>query len=102
MPKQDKKKTRRGKRSQDWEALPPLNQNAAGIDVGKAEHYVAVPAGRDAEPVQKFGSFTADMHRMAGWLKACGIQTVAMQATGVYFALSSALIGRVQVPPALR
>ena len=86
MPKQDrKKKTRRGKRSQDWEALPPLNPNAAGIDVGNAEHYVAVPAGRDAEPVQKFGSFTADLHRMAGWLKACGIQTVVMQATGVYW-----------------
>src|SRR6202162_3106663 len=87
MPKQDrkKKKAQRGKRSQDWEALPPLNQNAAGIDVGNAEHYVAVPAGRDAEPVQKFGSFTADLHRMAQWLKACGIQTVAMQATGVYW-----------------
>jgi hypothetical protein len=86
MPKQDRKrKTPRGKRSQDWEALPPLNQNAAGIDVGNAEHYVAVPAGRDADPVQKFGSFTADLHRMAQWLKACGIQTVAMQATGVYW-----------------
>ena len=86
MPKQDRKrKTPRGKRSQDWEALPPLNQNAAGIDVGNAEHYVAVPAGRDAEPVQTFGSFTADLHRMAQWLKACGIQTVAMQATGVYW-----------------
>src|ERR1700676_720683 len=86
MPKQDrKKKTRRGKRSQDWEALPPLNKNAAGIDVGNAEHYVAVPAGCDPEPVQKFGSFTADLHRIAEWLKACGIQTVAMQATGVYW-----------------
>ena len=86
MPKQDRKrKTPGGKRSQDWEALPPLNQNAAGIDVGNAEHYVAVPAGRDAEPVQKFGSFTADVYRMARWLKACGIQTVAMQATGVYW-----------------
>ena len=86
MPKQDRKKKRpRGKRSQDWEALPALNQNAAGIDVGNTEHYVAVPAGRDAEPVQNFGSFTADLHRMARWLKACGIQTVAMQATGVYW-----------------
>jgi hypothetical protein len=86
MPKQDrKKKSPRGKRSQDWEALPALNQNAAGIDVGNTEHYVAVPAGRDAEPVQNFGSFTADLHRMARWLKACGIQTVAMQATGVYW-----------------
>src|SRR5713226_1759048 len=85
MPKQDRKKTPRGKRAPDWEALPPLNPNAAGIDVGNAEHYVAVPAGRDAEPVQKFGSFTADVYRMARWLKACGIQTVVMQATGVYW-----------------
>ena len=85
MPKQDRKKTPRGKRAPDWEALPPLNPNAAGIDVGNAEHYVAVPAGRDEEPVQKFGSFTADLHRMAQWLKVCGIQTVVMQATGVYW-----------------
>ena len=85
MPKQDRKKTPRGKRAPDWEALPPLNPNAAGIDVGNAEHYVAVPVGRDEEPVQKFGSFTADLHRMAQWLKVCGIQTVVMQATGVYW-----------------
>jgi transposase len=65
--------------------LPPLNRNAAGIDVGNAEHHVAVPPGRDPEPVQKFGSFTADLHRMAGWLKSCGIDTVVMQATGVYW-----------------
>jgi transposase len=65
--------------------LPELNRNAAGIDVGNAEHYVAVPAGRDPEPVRKFGSFTADLHRMAQWLKACGIETVVMQATGVYW-----------------
>jgi hypothetical protein len=40
---------------------------------------------RDAEPVQSFGSFTADLHRMARWLKDCRIQTVVMQATGVYW-----------------
>jgi len=40
---------------------------------------------RDAQPVQKFGSFTADLHRMARWLQACGIETVVMQATGVYW-----------------
>lgn len=85
MAKQDKKKTSKSKRTPDWEALPPLNPNAAGIDVGNSEHYVAVPAGRDQEPVQKFGSFTADLHRMAQWLKVCGIQTVVMQATGVYW-----------------
>lgn len=46
---------------------------------------MAVPPGRDPEPVQKFGSFTADLHRMAQWLKACRIETVVMQATGVYW-----------------
>ena len=62
-----------------------MNRNAAGIDVGNAEHHVAVPAGRDEQPVQKFGSFTADLHRMAAWLTACEIDTVVMQATGVYW-----------------
>jgi len=69
----------------EWEGLPPLNRNAAGIDVGSAAHYVAVPAGRDPEAVQEFGSFTADLHRMGQWLKACKIETVVMQATGVYW-----------------
>lgn len=65
--------------------LPVLHLHAAGIDVGNAEHYVAVPPGRDPQPVQRFGSFTGDLHRMAQWLKRCGIQTVVMQATGVYW-----------------
>ena len=70
----------------EWdEGLSPLNRNAVGIDVGNAEHYVAVSMGRDPEPVQTFGSFTADLHRMAQWLKACGVETVVMQATGVYW-----------------
>lgn len=71
--------------TRDLESLPPLHLNAAGIDVGSAEHYVAVPARRDPQPVQSFGSFTADLHRMARWLQACHIETVAMQATGVYW-----------------
>jgi transposase len=71
--------------ARDLESLPRLHLHAAGIDVGSAEHYVAVPAGRDPQPVQKFGSFTADLHRLARWLKACRIETVAMQATGVYW-----------------
>jgi transposase len=80
-----------GKRKKDraradaTEGLPPLNLHAAGIDVGSAEHYVAVPSDRDAEPIRKFGSFTADLHRMARWLKECGIKTVVMQSTGVYW-----------------
>jgi transposase len=67
------------------EGLPPLNLNAAGIDVGNAEHTVAVPPGRDPHPVRTFGSFTADVHRMGRWLVACGVDTVVMQATGVYW-----------------
>jgi len=83
MAKQSKTKS---KTKGEWdEGLSALNRNAAGIDVGNAEHYVAVPAGRDSEPVRTFGSFTADLHRMAQWLKACGIETVVMQATGVYW-----------------
>jgi transposase len=65
--------------------LETLRLHAAGIDVGNAEHYVAVPVGRDPQPVQTFGSFTADLHRMAKWLQACRIETVVMQATGVYW-----------------
>ncbi len=83
MAKQTKIKNK-AKREGD-EGLAALNRNAAGIDVGNAEHYVAGPAGRDPEPVQTFGSFTADLHRMAHWLKACGVDTVVMQATGVYW-----------------
>jgi hypothetical protein len=51
--------------------------------------------------VREFGCWTAALNQIAEWLQSCRIDTVAMQATGVYFALSSALIGRVQVPPAL-
>jgi transposase len=86
VPKRVREKREKNKAEKDWEnGLPELNRNAAGIDVGNAEHYVAVPDGRDPEPVRKFGSFTADLHRMAQWLKACGIETVVMQATGVYW-----------------
>jgi transposase len=84
MAKQDRKK-QEAKKANELEVLPPLNRNAAGIDVGSAAHYVAVPVGRDPKPVQEFGSFTADLHRMAQWLKACKVDTVVMQATGVYW-----------------
>ena len=79
------RKTQKRRAVDATEGLPMLHGNAAGIDVGNAEHYVAVPPQRDAQPVQKFASFTADLHRMARWLQACGIETVVMQATGVYW-----------------
>ena len=65
--------------------LTIVNPHAAGIDVGNESHYVAVPPSRDATPVQEFGSWTADLVRMCEWLQACRIETVVMQATGVYW-----------------
>jgi len=62
-----------------------VNANAAGIDVGGTAHCVAVPADRDAEPVREFATFTNDRYRLAAWLKGCGIETVALESTGVYW-----------------
>jgi hypothetical protein len=61
-----------------------VHSNAGGIDVGNESHWVAVPPDRDLHPVPEFGCWTADWKRMAAWLKACRIDTVAVQATGVY------------------
>ncbi len=55
-----------------------LNQNAAGVDVGATEIYIAVPPGRDTQPVRRFATFTEDLLAAANWLKACSIETVAM------------------------
>jgi len=65
-------------------ALEQINPNAAGIDIGAEEIYVAVPPDRDTESVRSFPTFTADLRRLVEWLKACRIETVAMEATGVY------------------
>ena len=65
--------------------LSQLNLNAAGIDVGATSHFVAVPADRAEQPVQEFEAFTADLYRLAHWLTECGVQTVVMESTGVYW-----------------
>ena len=65
--------------------LSQLNLNAAGIDVGSTSHYVAVPADRTEPPVQEFEAFTADLYRLADWLTECGVETVVMESTGVYW-----------------
>lgn len=62
-----------------------IEPNAAGIDVGATEIYVAVPPDRDAEPVRCFKTFTTELRAMAAWLVGCGITTVAMESTGVYW-----------------
>lgn len=66
--------------------LPVINERAAGIDIGSRFHVAAIPADLSAEPVQTFEAFTTDLHRMADWLIASGITTVAMESTGVYWA----------------
>jgi transposase len=65
--------------------LDRLNPNVAGIDCGSAEHFVAVPPDRDPIPVQSFTTFTHDLLRLADWLTACRVTSVAMEATGVYW-----------------
>jgi transposase len=74
----------RGRRK-TLDGFAEINHDAAGIDVGNAQHWVAVPSGRDTESVRMFGCFTADLHALANWLERCGIKTVAMESTGVYW-----------------
>jgi len=65
--------------------LSQINPDAAGIDIGSTEHYVAVPVGSDEESVRSFSSFTQDLHALVAWLQPCNIKTVAMESTGVYW-----------------
>jgi len=65
--------------------LQRIQPDAAGIDCGATSHYVAVPEDRDPQPVRAFSTFTTDLHRLADWLVQCGIKTVAMESTGVYW-----------------
>lgn len=76
--------SKRAKQQKDA-AHPVFEPNAAGIDVGAREIYVAVPAARDEHPVRKCETFTGDLQQMAEWLLHCGITTAAMEATGVYW-----------------
>jgi len=66
-------------------AMERINKDAAGIDIGSASHFVAVPEDRDDQPVREFAAYTADLYRLADWLAACGVRTVAMESTGVYW-----------------
>jgi transposase len=65
--------------------LPVAHPDAAGIDVGARVHYVAVPEGRAEPPVRSFGAYTAQLDELVQWLQSCGIKTVAMESTGVYW-----------------
>jgi len=65
-----------------WELINP---QAAGVDIGSREHWACVCAQATERPVRKFGTFTVDLEAMAQWFKDCGVTTVAMEATGVYW-----------------
>ena len=69
----------------DWKALAVVHPDAAGIDIGGSEHWVAISPDRDEQPVRCFDCFTADLEQMADWLAARGVRSVAMQSTGVYW-----------------
>ena len=73
------------KRPRSRREMPAVHPDAAAIDVGATMHVVAVPPDRDPEPVRTFGTFTADLHRLADWLRACRIKSVVMESTGVYW-----------------
>jgi transposase len=79
------KKEKSARPQTDWKALEIQHPDAAGIDIGGREHWVAISPERDAEPVRCFGCFTADLKEMARWLVEKGIRTVALQSTGVYW-----------------
>lgn len=85
MSKRSRQRQRVPKRGESSEAFPLINPNAAGIDLGSRSHFVSVPEDRDERPLRQFGCYTAALHEMAEWLKRCGIETIAMEATGVYW-----------------
>ena len=65
-------------------ALTITHPNAAGIDIGSASHFVAVPPDRDDEPVREFASFTVDLNAIVDWLGGGGVGAVGMESAGVY------------------
>ena len=88
----DKHVFRNGKERKEWArrlqsenpGLEVIHPMPHGSTWANSMHYVAVPPDRDSEPVRRFECFTADLH-LADWLKSCGVKTVAMQSTGVYW-----------------
>jgi transposase len=82
---QHKKRRKKSPRVNLPASLQHVNLDAAGIDVGSNRHLVAVPEGRDDVSVREFGAFTDDLIALADWLAKCGVKTVAMESTGVYW-----------------
>ncbi len=85
QPRSQKKRRRKLKVQSLSQQLRHINVNAAGIDIGAEQHMVAVPEGRDQVAVREFRAFTADLVALADWLAQCGVTTVVMESTGVYW-----------------
>ncbi len=73
------------KRSRSSRDLSRIHPAAAAIDIGATIHVAAVGPDRDEQPVRTFRTFTDDLERLADWLAGCGIKTIAMESTGVYW-----------------
>lgn len=69
----------------DHPDLKMVNPNAAAIDIGSTMHMAAVNADTDIMPVRAFGTCTQDLHALAAWFKSCGVTSVAMESTDVYW-----------------
>lgn len=78
-------KKKRGNKKNKVDSLHIIHPAAAGIDIGSSEIYVAVSDDHSDNPVRRFDTFTEDLHNAAKWLKECGIESIAMEPTGVYW-----------------
>jgi transposase len=83
------------------EGLPTIHPNAAAMDIGADEIVVAVPPDRDPQPVRSFRTFTSDLAVLVTWLRSCGIDTVAMESTGVYWVPIYELLEHYSIVPFL-
>src|SRR5580704_5468900 len=75
----------KSKRRHPERDFTPTHPNAAAIDIGSRMHVAAVPPDRDPEPVRAFGTCTGDLQQLADWFACCGVRTVAMESTGLYW-----------------
>ena len=88
LKEQVRKRASGGQAAEEIEKLKPIHRRAAGIDIGSAENYVAVPVETVApgeSPVRVFGVFSEQQDALVEWLRTCQITTVAMEATGIYW-----------------
>jgi transposase len=80
-----KRKQAKQQKVVDFDSLKQINLHAAGLDIGAAEIWACVPPHRNEQTVKCFKTFTVDLHALADWLTECGIKTVAMESTGIYW-----------------